>query len=55
MEWLVIIGLVVAVVRLWGRVGALEKQLHEIGPDELRSLARGTAFGRLCAPYVRAV
>jgi len=29
--------------------------LHEIGPDELRSLARGTAFGRLCAPYVRAV
>src|SRR6187399_2928358 len=34
MEWLVIIGLVVAVMRLWGRVGALEKQLHEIGPDE---------------------
>jgi hypothetical protein len=27
--------------------------LNEIGPEELRGLARKTAFGRLCAPYLR--
>ncbi|HEY6817412.1 MAG TPA: hypothetical protein VI168_17895, partial [Croceibacterium sp.] len=32
MGWLVIIGLVVAVVKLWDRVGKLERELRELEP-----------------------
>ena len=35
MEWLVIIGLVVAVAKLWGRVGALERRLRDRQASEL--------------------
>ena len=34
MEWLVIIGLVVAVAVLWNRVGQLERRLHWLEPGE---------------------
>ena len=32
MEWLVIIGLVVAVAKLWHRTGELERRLHWLEP-----------------------